>query len=113
LNLGHTVGHAVEIVSEFKLRHGEAVAIGMVAEARLAEKIGLTEAGGGLVERIAETLSALNLPVEIPPELPREAILQAMRLDKKKASGVVKFALPVKIGEVRVGVAVTDLEEAL
>jgi 3-dehydroquinate synthase len=45
LNLGHTVGHAVELVSQFHLRHGEAVAIGMVAEARLAERLGIAEPG--------------------------------------------------------------------
>jgi len=107
LNLGHTVGHAVELVSEFKLRHGEAIAIGTVVEARLAERLGL--AGSGLAEEIAAALAGLGLPTHIPPELPRDAIIAAMKVDKKKAAGVVKFALPVKIGEVKVGVAVEDL----
>jgi 3-dehydroquinate synthase len=107
LNLGHTVGHAVELVSEFKLRHGEAVAIGTVVEARLAERLGL--AAGGLGEEIGVAFAGLGLPTQIPPEMPREAILQAMKVDKKKASGVVKFALPVAIGKVEVGVAVEDL----
>lgn len=107
LNLGHTVGHAVELVSGFGLRHGEAVAVGMVAEARLAER--LMVAGKGLSERIAESLSALGLPIHIPPELPRGELIRAMKLDKKKAAGVVHFALPVKIGEVKVGVEVKDL----
>ncbi|MFZ5880718.1 MAG: 3-dehydroquinate synthase [Chloroflexota bacterium] len=111
LNLGHTVGHAVELVSGFRLLHGEAVAIGTVAEARLAER--LTVAGPGLVERITETFSALGLPVEIPPEMDRGELIRAMRVDKKKAAGVVRFALPIKIGEVKVGVEVKDLEEAL
>jgi 3-dehydroquinate synthetase len=112
LNLGHTVGHAVEIVSQFRLRHGEAVAIGMVAEARLAEKLGLTE-DGSLSERMKTVLAGLGLPTEIPPDLAVPAIIQSMRMDKKKASGVVKFALPVRIGEVKVGVAVNDLEAVL
>ncbi len=107
LNLGHTVGHAVELVSEFKLRHGEAIAIGTVVEARLAERLGLAQ--GGLSEEIAVAFAGLGLPTSIPPDLPREAILQAMKVDKKKASGVVKFALPVEIGKVEVGVAVEDL----
>jgi shikimate kinase/3-dehydroquinate synthase len=107
LNLGHTVGHAVELVSEFKLRHGEAIAIGTVIEARLAERLGLAESG--LSEEIAVAFADLGLPTQIPPGLPRDAILQAMKVDKKKAAGVVKFALPVKIGEVKVGVAVEDL----
>jgi 3-dehydroquinate synthase len=113
LNLGHTVGHAVEIVSQFKLRHGEAVAIGMVAEARLAEKLGLTEAGDGLSDQIKAVLTGLCLPTEIPADLSVPAIIQSMKVDKKKERHVVKFALPVKIGEVQVGVAVTDLEEVL
>jgi 3-dehydroquinate synthase len=107
LNFGHTVGHALELVSGFRLRHGEAVAIGMVAEARLAERLGL--AGDGLSDQIVETLRGLNLPVEIPPDLPREDILKAMRVDKKKALGIVRFALPIAIGEVRTGVEVEDL----
>lgn len=113
LNLGHTVGHAVEIVSHFHLRHGEAVAIGMVAEARLAEKLGLTEDGSGLSGQIKAVLTGLGLPTEIPPGLAVPAILQSMKVDKKKAGRVVKFALPVRIGEVRVGVAVSDLEIVL
>ena len=54
-------------------------------------------------------LLGLGLPVRIPEDLPREDLLKAMRVDKKKASGVVRFALPVAIGKVEVGVAVEDL----
>ncbi|MFZ5912190.1 MAG: 3-dehydroquinate synthase [Chloroflexota bacterium] len=111
LNFGHTVGHAVELVSGFSLLHGEAVAAGMVAEARLAER--LTVASPGLSEAIAGTLAALGLPVEIPANLARADLIRAVRVDKKKAAGVVRFALPVKIGEVKVGVEVKDLEAAL
>jgi shikimate kinase/3-dehydroquinate synthase len=107
LNLGHTVGHAIELVSGFRLRHGEAVAIGMVAEARLSERLEFAESG--LSAQIADSLRKLGLPTEIPPNLPREDILKAMCVDKKKAAGVVRFALPVGIGEVRTGVVVEDL----
>ncbi len=108
LNLGHTVGHAVELVSGYRLRHGEAVAIGMVAEARLAEILGL--AGKGLSERIAGALSSLVLPIQIPSDLPHPEIIHAMQFDKKKAAGLVRFALPVEIGRVKVNVEVKDLE---
>ncbi len=111
LNVGHTVGHAVELVSGFRLRHGEAIAIGMVTEAKLAER--LTLAGRGLSDAIAGSLSALGLPVHIPKNLSRPDIIRAMRLDKKKANGVVRFALPVEIGKVQVGVEVKDLELVL
>ena len=107
LNLGHTVGHAVELVSEFRLRHGEAIAIGTVVEARLAERLGLASAG--LSEEIGVAFAELGLPTGIPAGMSREAILQAMGVDKKKAAGVVRFALPVEIGRVEVGVALEDL----
>jgi len=111
LNLGHTIGHAVELVSGFSLLHGEAVGIGMVAEARLAER--LSVAGSGMSDALEKALMALGLPIEIPKNLDRNKIISTMRLDKKKKSGVIRFALPVKIGEVRVEVSVENLEEAL
>jgi len=110
LNLGHTVGHAIELVSNFQLRHGEAVAIGMVVEAKLAEYLAV--ASQGLSDRIREVLSALGLPVEIPEEYPREEIIAAMRVDKKKNAKAIRFALPAEIGKIEL-VDVTDLESVL
>jgi shikimate kinase/3-dehydroquinate synthase len=110
LNLGHTVGHAVELVSGFRLRHGEAVSIGMVAEAKLAERLAV--AGKGLSDAISRPLSELGLPTHIPKDLPREELIRAMRMDKKKSNGVVRFALPVEIGRVQL-IDVTDLEMVL
>lgn len=110
LNLGHTVGHAVELTSRFELRHGEAIAIGMVVEARYAERIGLTRAG--LSKTIADTLSNVGLPTQIPEDMPREEIIRAMRVDKKKNAKVIRFALPVDIGKVEL-VDVSDLESVL
>ncbi len=107
LNLGHTVGHAVELVSEFRIRHGEAVAMGMVVEARLAERLGI--ARKGLSGQIIRVLSSLGLPVRIPQDLPRPQLIKAMLADKKKANGIVRFALPVEIGQVQVNVEVKDL----
>ncbi len=106
LNLGHTVGHAVEVVSRYTIRHGEAVAMGLVAEARLSERLGLGRSG--LSAQIAEALSALGLPVCIPQELPRHELVRAMYVDKKKAHGIVRFALPAEIGRVLVNVEVPD-----
>ena len=110
LNLGHTVGHAVELVSKFQFRHGEAVAIGMVAEAKMAER--LTVATKGLSDKIADTLSALGLPVHIPQNLPHEEIIKTMKVDKKKNAKAIRFALPAEIGRVEL-VDVTDLESVL
>jgi 3-dehydroquinate synthase len=111
LNLGHTVGHAVELVSGYRLRHGEAVSIGMAVEARLAEQIGLAEVG--LAAQIEAALAGLGLPVNIPAGMARADILAAMRVDKKRRAGSLRFALPVRVGEVRPGVEVSGswLEE--
>ena len=110
LNLGHTVGHAVELTSKFELRHGEAIAIGTVMEARYAEQLGIGRQG--LADEIAETLSNLGLPILIPQGMPREEIIRAMRVDKKKNAKSIRFALPVDIGKVEL-VDVSDLESVL
>jgi 3-dehydroquinate synthetase len=107
LNLGHTLGHAIEHASGYRLRHGEAVAIGMVAAARLSERLGIGERG--LAETIERVLRGLDLPTEVPPDLPRERVLQAIGVDKKRASGKVRLVLPVRIGEVRSGIEIDDL----
>lgn len=111
LNLGHTIGHAVEVASGYALRHGEAVAIGLVAEARLAEALGVARIGEG--QRIARALRRLGLPVAIADDISHEAIVGVMRADKKRIAGGVRFTLPVAIGEVRTGVVVRDLAAAL
>lgn len=108
LNLGHTLGHAIELVSGFQLKHGQAVAIGMLAAARLAEELGIGEAG--LSQDIAVTLEGLDLPTEVPPGLDREKVLAAMGRDKKRASGKARFVLPVRVGEVRWGIEVEDMD---
>jgi 3-dehydroquinate synthetase len=104
LNLGHTIGHGVETASHYSLRHGEAVSIGMVQEAHLAERIGLADKG--LAEQIADVLTRLGLPVGIPAGLDVDEILQTMTHDKKRSDGKLRFSLPVRIGEVRVGISV-------
>ncbi|HEX9029498.1 MAG TPA: 3-dehydroquinate synthase [Anaerolineales bacterium] len=111
LNLGHTLGHAVELASHYDLRHGEAVSIGMVAAARLAELRGLAETG--LVGQIESVLGRLGLPIKMPSYLEHTDILRGMSLDKKRRDGKVRFVLPIRIGEVRVGVEVEDLEEVI
>ena len=110
LNLGHTVGHAVELVSRFELRHGEAIAIGMVIETKYAERISLAKPG--LAQDIARVLSKLGLPTSIPKEMPGDEIIRAMRVDKKKNANAIRFALPKEIGQVEL-VEVTDLELVL
>jgi shikimate kinase / 3-dehydroquinate synthase len=104
LNLGHTVGHAIELASDYAVRHGEGVAIGMVIEAKLAEQMELAQRG--LSQRIESVLSGLGLPTQIPLEIDRSRLAPAMLRDKKKAGGKVHFALPVSVGLVQTGVAI-------
>lgn len=106
LNLGHTVGHAIEAASGFTVAHGEAVAIGTVAAARLAERLGLAQ--GGLARTLAEALTALGLPTEIPEGLDAATLRGYLSHDKKKAGGVVRFALPRAVGDVQTGCIVPE-----
>ncbi len=101
LNAGHTVGHAVEAAAGYALRHGEAVAIGLVAEARIAEALGLAEAGWA--DRLAQTLARLGLPTAPPADLPWETLAPYLARDKKRRAGQVRFALPCGVGDVRWG----------
>ncbi|MHC5038639.1 MAG: 3-dehydroquinate synthase [Planctomycetota bacterium] len=97
LNLGHTVGHAVESVLGFgTLRHGEAVAIGMVAAATLAETIlGFPHRDTLRVEAL---LTAFGLPTRLPPGADREALLASMGKDKKNVADRRRMVLPLAIG---------------
>jgi shikimate kinase/3-dehydroquinate synthase len=99
LNLGHTVGHALERLSEFTLRHGEAVAIGLVASARIAAALG--RANLDLVARIESTLDAWDLPVRCPPHHVGE-IWEAMAHDKKRRGRALRWILPRAIGQVEI-----------
>lgn len=98
LNYGHTVGHAVEVLSGYgKYRHGEASSIGMVTEALVAEDNGFAESG--ITQRIAGVLYKIGLPVDMPAALDTGEIIRAIELDKKTTGGKIRLALPVKIGE--------------
>ena len=96
LNFGHTVGHAIEATSRYDVPHGEAVAIGMVYEGRLAESLGI--AAGGTVRRITSVLEQLHLPTERPDDSQVDDLLAAMRADKKVRDGEIRLALPSAIG---------------
>jgi 3-dehydroquinate synthase len=96
LNFGHTIGHAVELVSGFSLLHGEAVAIGMALESRLAERIRLAQIG--TAETVSSALRAAGLPIALPAGFERDVVIEAMRSDKKGRLGKTRFALPLRIG---------------
>jgi 3-dehydroquinate synthase len=104
LNFGHTIGHAVEAWSNYKIPHGEAVSIGMTAESKLSEMIGTAEPG--LSDRLSALLTALGLPVRC--EAPANKLLELMAADKKRRGGRIKWALPIAAGKVRVGLEVPE-----
>lgn len=110
LNFGHTVGHALEAVTGYqRFIHGEAVAIGMVAAARLAVHLGYFELPEA--ERLTELLLRAGLPTEVPADIVPEVLLETMRRDKKVAADRLTFVLPEAVGRVRVvrGVAAEDV----
>jgi 3-dehydroquinate synthase len=96
LNFGHTVGHAIEATSQYEVLHGEAVAMGMVYEGRLAESLGI--AAPGTAQRIVTALERLHLPIARPDGSDVDDLLVAMRADKKVRSGEIRLALPSMIG---------------
>ena len=97
LNFGHTVAHALETVTGYELLHGEAVAIGMVVEAGLGERLGVTAPGTAAV--LADALQRFGLPTEMPESFDVERALEAMRRDKKVRQETVRIALIAEVGQ--------------
>jgi len=100
LNFGHTLGHALEAASGLRLPHGSAVALGMVLEAALGERLGITEAG--VAARLTGILGRLGLPTRIPDRdsLNVDDVVALTTRDKKARSGAVRYVLLSRIGEV-------------
>jgi 3-dehydroquinate synthase len=96
LNAGHTVAHALEQASGYRIPHGEAVGLGLIAECALAELAGVATAGTRA--RVSSLLERLGLPLRLADSLRVEAILTAMRSDKKNRMTRIHFALPSAIG---------------
>jgi 3-dehydroquinate synthase len=96
LNAGHTVAHALERATAYRLPHGEAVALGLVAEAALATGLGLATPEPGA--RVAALLDQLGLPTRLREPVSEERVLEAMGSDKKNRAGGIRFALPRGVG---------------
>jgi len=116
LNLGHTFGHAIENLGQYReLLHGEAVAIGTLMAARLSERLGL--APKGLSQQVQAALQDLRLPVGLPGPDSRatgiryspQELLQRMRLDKKVSQGAHRLVLMRDVGEATLA---EDVDEA-
>lgn len=106
LNYGHTFAHALESETGYdRFLHGEAVSLGMVCAAKLAESLGRIDAE--LRRRQHDLLAALGLPVRVPP-LEHEALLAAMQRDKKVEHGRLRFVLPTRLGHVELVAGVPE-----
>lgn len=112
LNLGHTVGRAIETVSDYQLLHGEAVSIGMVAEVKLAYRLGyVTEEEQ---DAVIALLEKAELPVSIPDYIDREVLVKKLYTDKKVRDGKLRFVIQKGIGDIvefEPGVFATPIEE--
>ncbi|HOW57455.1 MAG TPA: 3-dehydroquinate synthase [Smithellaceae bacterium] len=96
LNFGHTLGHAIEAESQYMISHGEGVALGMIAAARLSENAGYLAAVER--ERIENIIGMSGLPSRIPTTLSAGKIIERLKLDKKKRGDNIHFVLVKKIG---------------
>lgn len=100
LNLGHTIGHALEAVGQYgDLLHGEAISIGMVGAARLAERFGYSP---NIHQETKRLLERFGLPTQLPESAPIDSIMHAMMHDKKFKEGRMVFIIPVDIGAVKI-----------
>jgi 3-dehydroquinate synthetase len=107
LNLGHTFGHAFEQLSNYEIRHGEGVAMGLACAARLATRLG--HCSGDTSERIIALLDQLSLPFEPPPYASTE-VWAAMFTDKKRQGNTLRFILPRAIGDVDIFNNITEAD---
>ena len=106
LNYGHTIGHAVESLTNYKqFVHGEAVAIGMVAAGKIAVQMGLWTTAEA--QRQDALIAKAGLPTDIPSEIAVADILETIKSDKKVKAGKVRFILPTAIGKVTITDKVT------
>ena len=101
LNFGHTVGHALETAEDYTMRHGYAVAIGMIYASRLAYKTGLCDSS--VPDRVEKLIKSYGLPTNLTALSRKPTVtelMETMQIDKKAEGGKVKFVLPKRIGEV-------------
>lgn len=98
LNYGHTIGHAIEILSDYQLTHGEAIAIGMVYEGKIAVSLGVWNEDE--LKRQNKLINNIGLPVSYKIEI--DKIIEVMKLDKKSKGSSIYLILPEKIGKVKV-----------
>jgi 3-dehydroquinate synthase len=100
LNYGHTVGRAIETVSDYKLLHGQAVSIGIVAASKMGARLGYCT--DEEADAIKELLNKADLPVAIPDYIDREELVKKLYTDKKVKDGKLRFVFTKGIGDIMV-----------
>lgn len=98
LNFGHTIGHGVEIVSEFKLNHGESVALGILSALKISQSLN----GFKDLERVQELFSKLGMPAKVPSYIDRDMVEKRLVNDKKAVDGIPYFVTIDEIGKLHV-----------
>ncbi len=108
LNLGHTLGHGLEAAGSFSLlSHGEAVALGLLAAIKIAEKVGILQES--LEDRVLSMLTRWNMPTRIPASINWEDTVKAIKRDKKRQGKNLVLVLPNAVGNVEI---ITGLDES-
>ena len=109
LNYGHTIGHALEQVTNYnKYTHGEAISVGMVLEAKIGERIGFTKSG--ITEFVQSLMTGHGLPTKAVELIEVDRIISAMRMDKKSSNGELSMSLLESIGNCSL---VPDVDEGI
>lgn len=98
LNLGHTFAHAIEKVSNYQIKHGFAVAMGLVLATKMADKLGILEEN--ILPELLDLLEKYELPTSLPKSIDFKAMIDAMKHDKKRDNSGLKLILPKKLGRV-------------
>ena len=93
-----TVGRALETVSGYRLSHGEAVSVGMIAQMKLSHRLGYMTLEQ--IQEVSDLLAAAGLPVRLPDDIDRDALVRKLYTDKKVKNGVLRFVVQRGIGDV-------------
>jgi 3-dehydroquinate synthase len=108
MNFGHTVGHTVEALSDFKIKHGQAVAFGMMVAAKISVRLGFLSEDD--MKHLGDLILAANLHVDLPDmdQIEKEKLLELIKHDKKVLDGKIRFVLLKAVGEAFISDNVTS-----